>query len=481
MIETGVYINNNSYICLSVIENNTKNYRNMKKLLPAFALLIAPLAAFCQARLMINGTTPVYMVENGGIAAKPIYIEINNPAANAITTTGNNGWIVSEAEFNMVKWDMTPASSGAYMVPFGYSTSYYLPLTMNLTSIGTPPANGGVKFSTWHTNGDNGDNNTMASVYPDLVPSTVSNMHAMYNTPNALPNVTDDSYQVVDRFWVMDATGYSAAPVVPATGVIFSYIGGALAVAPSEVIAPNVFAQNTLLVQRFNPSGTWGDWLGTGGLQSSVGNIGTVNSGQITAANFFRSWTLSSSIDPLPIQISSFTTQCDNGTALIQWTVESQLNNAYFTIKKTTDGVHFETVATIPGDGTTSQTKYYSTIDNSPYAGTSYYFLYQTDIDNQTKYVDKTAFTGCGGENTTTVIAYNSTNTIDIKINSTDYDNVNVALTNMLGQTIINGSHPVALGENLIQLNNQLAAGIYILSVKNDKINFTKKLVIGVR
>ncbi len=449
----------------------------MKKLLPAFALLIAPLAAFSQARLMINGTTPVYMVENGGIAAKPIYIEVNNPAANAITTTGNNGWIISESEFNMVKWDLTTVGSpiAAYTIPFGYSTSYYLPLTVNLTSIGNPPANGGMKFSTWHTPADQ-----PYPGVPGVLPSNVTNMHAMYNTPNALPSLTDDSYQVVDRFWVMDATGYTAAPIT--SGVTFSYIGGALAVAPSEVIAPNVFAQNTLLAQRFNStSGTWGDWLGAGATYLPAGNVGTVSSGPINAANFFRSWTLSSSVDPLPIQISSFTTQCDAGTALIQWTVESQLNNQYFTIKKTSDGIHFETVATIPGDGTTSQTKYYSTIDNSPYAGTSYYFLYQTDIDNQTKYVDKTAFTGCGSENTTTVIAYNTTNTIDVKINSTDYDNVNVALTNMLGQTIIYGSHPVALGENLIQLNNQLAAGIYILSVKNDKINFTKKLVIGVR
>ncbi len=451
----------------------------MKKLLPAFALLIAPLAAFSQARLMINGTTPVYMVENGGVAANPIYIEVNNPAPDAITETGGNGWIISESEFNMVKWDLTTAGSptGAYVVPFGYSTSYYLPITINLTSIGNPPANGGVKFSTWHTVADNATGVMSVSGVPS---DPGMNMHAMYNNAaTAFPSVTDDSYNVVDRFWIMDETGYSAAPTLSGNGVALSYIHAGL----PEFAAPNIAADEAdLVAQRFNTGiKSWGDWLGTGALQSSVGNIGTVFTGQ-TITSWYRSWTLSNSINPLPVDISSFTTQCDNGVALIQWTAETQLDNAYFTIKKTADGIHFETVGTVAGAGTTDLQKMYSFTDNNPYAGTSYYFLYQTDYDNQmSPTLSQTQFVGCGGESTTSVTAFNSTNNIVVRINSTNYDNVNITLTNMLGQTISNSNHAVALGENEIDLNNTLAAGVYIISVKNDKVNFTKKLVIGVR
>jgi len=445
----------------------------MKKLLPAFALLVAPLAAFSQAQIVINGTTPVYMVENGGTIGTPIYIEVNNPATNAIgyANANRNGWIVSETEFDMVKWDLTAASTGLYIVPFGYNATSYLPLQLNLTSIGNPPANGGVKFSTWHTNADN-----WTTPAPNAPPTGVANMHAMYPGPNALPSVNDDSWEVVDRFWVMDATGYSAAPA--ASNVTFAYMDGG---ASTEIGGSNVFAENTLEVQRWNTSGTWGDWFGIGGTLATGGNVGNISSGAVSAANFFRSWTLSSSVDPLPVDISSFTTQCDNGTALIQWTAQTQLNNAYFTVKKSTDNVHFETVGTVAGAGTTSELKNYQIIDNNPYAGTSYYYLYQTDMDNNTNFLQTSQFTGCEGSETTTVLGYNTTNYIEVQINSTNYDNFNVTLVNLLGQTVINTNKAVALGENNFQLNNNFAPGIYILNVRNEKINYTRKLVIGVK
>lgn len=449
----------------------------MKKLLPAFALLIAPLTAFSQARLVINGTTPVYMVENGGVAATPIYIEINNPAANAITTTGTNGWIVSENEFNMVKWDLNN-TAGTLTIPFGYSTIDYLPLTVNLTTIGNPPVNGGVKFSTWHTVSDN----WTGVVSVSGPPTGVTNMHAFYNNvATAFPSVADNSWNVVDRFWVIDAAGYSSAPSVSAAGMTFSYIHAG---ANLEFAAPNIAAdEGDLLVQRFNPGpSTWGDWLGPMPTQNSVGNVGTVNSSTVGPANFFRSWTLSNSINPLPITLSGFTVQCNSGTAFIQWTAETQLNNAYFTVEKTTDGVHFETVGSVNGAGTTTLPINYSIVDNSPYPGNSYYYLFQTDFDkNQNPAGDPILFTGCGTILTTTVNGYNTTNNIVVNINSIAYDNFNISLVNMLGQTITNSNHSVAIGGNQILLNNNIAPGIYILNVKNDKVNYTKKLVVGVK
>src|ERR1700733_6667007 len=107
----------------------------MKKLLPSLALLLAPIAALPQgASLVINGTSAVTIVENGGTKTTPIYIEIANPANSsapipAIKTIGTNGWIISESEFNMVKWDIG-TSTGNYIVPFGSGTIYNLTLTL---------------------------------------------------------------------------------------------------------------------------------------------------------------------------------------------------------------------------------------------------------------------------------------------------------------------------------------------------------------
>jgi len=453
------------------------NFMNNKKLL-AIILLLSPLFLFSQARLVINGTSAVTIVEHGGTSTTPIYIELANSATNAITVSGSNGWIVSESEYNMVKWDISN-TAGTYVMPFGYGTGEYLPLTL---TIGTAGSSGGsILFSTYHTIADQGTGTTSTTGKP----SDVKNMGSMYNS-GGKPSTSDNSYNAVDRFWVMDSYSgsykYTTKPAI--TNIKFSYISSAAGTA-SEVSSPNVFTESSLIAQRFNStSGVgWGDWEGTGGTDAVSGNVGTVTSGAVTNTAFYRSWTLSSQNVPLPIDISSFTAQCDNGAALIQWTSQTEVNNASYTVKRTQDGVHFETVATINGAGNSSFATNYSITDNSPYAGESYYFLFQTDFDGNTNpaNIPSTLFSGCGVDNATTVNGYNTTNYVEVQINSVSDDNFDISLTNMLGQTIVHENRAVALGDNEIRLNNNVSPGIYILNVRNDKVNYSKKLIIGAR
>jgi hypothetical protein len=162
------------------------------------------------------------------------------------------------------------------------------------------------------------------------------------------------------------------------------------------------------------------------------------------------------------------------------------VDNSYYTIKKTTDDIHFETVGIVKAQGTgnSSQPENYSIVDNSPFAGQSYYFLYQTDVDGTitAANIPFTTFTGCGEDAiVSTVNAYNTTNYIEVHINSVSVDNYDISLVNMLGQTIFTENHAVALGDNEIRLNNNVSPGIYILNARNSKVNYAKKMVIGVR
>ncbi len=440
----------------------------MNKFLPLVGLLVAPLVGFSQARIVINGTSLVTIVENGGIKAKPIYIDVNNSATNAITTVGTKGWIVSESEFNMVKWDIS-TTTGAYTVPFGYSSLYSIPLTLTLGAGAS--AGGSILFSTYHT-----PNLNSASQ-----PSDVNNMGPIIPA-NSQPTPIDDSYQVVDRFWIMDASSYGTKPAI--TQTVFTFLSTASTA--SEVGGLNVAGiEPLLLAQRYNTTiptkGSWGDWLGLAGQAGPTGVTNTDKSGPLTAANFYRSWTLSSSNSPLPIEISSFTDICNNGAALVQWTSQSELNNDYYTLKKTTDNVHFETVGTLKGAGTTSMPTNYSITDNNPFPGVSYYLLYQTDIDQTTTLVKTIPFQGCGGPAATTITAFNTSNYIEVQINSIAADEYDMTLTNMLGQTLLNEHHSVVVGSNEIQLSNTLSPGIYILNLKGNMGSLTKKLAIGVK
>jgi len=69
-----------------------------KKLFLAILILGFNAGVFSQARLIINGTTEVTIVEHGGTSITPIYLVVNNPAATAIPVptpvTGTKGFII---------------------------------------------------------------------------------------------------------------------------------------------------------------------------------------------------------------------------------------------------------------------------------------------------------------------------------------------------------------------------------------------------
>lgn len=438
----------------------------MKKRLYILFLSLIPVFSIGQGRVFINSG---YIVMDKGVAAKPTYLVIHNPAANAITRTG--GGIISEREYDMIWWDIG-TTAASYTIPFQYSTTSYIPLTFNI-SAGGGTGSGTLKFSTWHTIADNWVG-TMSAAIDQGAPSDVTNMTPAWASKSS-PSATDDSYYVVDRFWVIDAnTGFTAKPNPILT---FTYINSG---AGSEIAAPNVFVESNLLAQRFNTTiADWGDWLGPAGTDAAGAGTGTVTTtSQIGTANFFRSWTLSDKDAPLPIALTSFTAECSGNYSLVQWNSATEINNEQYTLSRSADGVNFTTVEIVHGAGTSSTTHNYSVTDYNPLPGTSYYRLSQTDYNGNTTILNIITFKECGNSSNT-VNAYNSDGVINLNITSEINDNYSVTLLTVLGQPILSETHSVSMGDNTIKLYPNVSDGIYILNVKGEKVNYNKKLYIG--
>src|SRR5689334_22778776 len=77
---------------------------------------------FAQTRLVLEGG--LITISQG------TYLVIDNPAANAITR--NSGYIISENENSRVWWNIG-TTTGTYTVPWGYSTTDYIPLSFTKT------------------------------------------------------------------------------------------------------------------------------------------------------------------------------------------------------------------------------------------------------------------------------------------------------------------------------------------------------------
>jgi hypothetical protein len=226
-------------------------------------LIIGLLPLIASAQVVI--TTGSYVVLNGGGASSPAILVLTSPATTAITNAANS-WIVSENEYNKVQWPIG-TSTGSYVVPFGYGNSEYLPVTCDITTAGT--GSGTVSFSTYH--GSSWDN----ALYE---PSDVTNMTDY--------GVTDYSLNAADRFWIVDAEGYTTKP---SPNLTFTYSQGTA----SDIALPNYIVEPALIAQRFNNSSdVWTDFYGTTGTNVISGSTGSITSGPVTAADFYRSWTL---------------------------------------------------------------------------------------------------------------------------------------------------------------------------------------------
>jgi hypothetical protein len=180
-------------------------------------------------------------------------------------------------------------------------------------------------------------------------------------------------------------------------------------------------------------------------------------------------------ISPLPIELLSFTAEKKEKSVLLKWTTASEINNDYFELEKSRDGISFETFAKIKGAGFSNQKLDYSHIDINPYRGISYYRLKQVDFDGIYNYSD--------------IIAVNF-NSIDQKLQF--YPNptseiINIENLNSSSNYIINIydiTGKLIISKNTAQTNtftlsvNELASGFYTLQVLSESQTvFVDKLI----
>jgi hypothetical protein len=101
----------------------------------------------------------------------------------------------------------------------------------------------------------------------------------------------------------------------------------------------------------------------------------------------------------LPVELMYFTSNCVDENPILTWATSTELNNDYFTIERSRDGLIFETMENIDALGTGTTTQHYSWMDSNPLDGTSYYRLSQTDFNGTTELFE-TVSVNCGKEKT---------------------------------------------------------------------------------
>jgi hypothetical protein len=409
-----------------------------------------------------------FIVINGGTNGTEAVVVVDQSHQNGIVTSGTGGNIITNGEFDYVKWNIG-TSTGNYTVPFTTDVGLIkIPLSVNVTAGGT--GSGYMALSTWDVSAGGGqfDNTPW--------PSDVTHMAGANGVP-------DNSDYAVDRFWVIDVTDplgtgetYTGLPSPTFT---FGYNTAA-----AETGDGNNLTVGLLGAQHFDPATD--NWHGAGsgvgvatGIWGADNGAGLVSSVTPPSGEWFRTWTLSDFSSPLPVELATYDVVCKDEGVVVTWQTASEIYVDEFRIYKSFDGIDFELVGSLPAAGNSTQVTDYSYIDETLNVGDAIYSLVEVNENGEERELSTQIISGCwsdagfevfGSLEGEVVISWNS-------LTDGDYE---VVLFDALGKQVDAPENiNVSEGQNRFELTyDQLAFGTYMIQIYNHSESFVKKLVI---
>lgn len=167
----------------------------------------------------------------------------------------------------------------------------------------------------------------------------------------------------------------------------------------------------------------------------------------------------------LPIELLNFQAFRSGKVVELKWTTSTEINNNYFTIERSKDALNFEYVNTLRGAGNSNNILRYTSFDNKPYDGISYYRLKQTDYDGNSKYSYivniENKINGLIGD---IQVIYGAPELISFKTACKDGDEINYSIFDLNGKEMATGKFLCGKGNNQIDIPvDSYSKGIYFV------------------
>lgn len=273
-----------------------------------------------------------------------------NPLGSAVSHTG--GWVASESLPSRFQWALGNDVS-EHRVLFGEPAGPAIPFAFTPVA---PYADGTLmSVATYRSAADN-------TAYPVTVNQAVTNM--------AGAAVVDNSPNTADRFWLVDLPNGSF------TGTLL------LSFAPAE---DPQFGPGNCRAQRWLESGSTWQYPPPPGQSNPATRevlVPSVLFSDALAPTNEHIWALAYDNSPLPVELIAFDAQpTPHREVRCTWTTATELNNDFFTVERSRDGIVFHGIGEADGAGTSYAQHTYDFDDRDPITGLSYYRLRQTDFD----------------------------------------------------------------------------------------------------
>lgn len=193
----------------------------------------------------------------------------------------------------------------------------------------------------------------------------------------------------------------------------------------------------------------------------------------------FSQFMLASANIVLPVELVSFTATPQDNQIALKWTTADEVNNKGFAVERSTDGVNYQTIGWVNGNGNANVTNHY--LFNDVYVQPDilyYYRLKQTDFDGK----EKLSLTRTARLTSSAVkIMLNPNPAVQGKVAlfiSGIQNAVSVKMYNIQGQLVKTWSQ-VNAHERQATLDLQgLKAGTYLIFIQLNDKTWTEKLLI---
>ncbi|MGC4100671.1 T9SS type A sorting domain-containing protein [Ferruginibacter sp.] len=293
--------------------------------------------------------------------------------------------------------------------------------------------------------------------------SYVANSMQVVNAIGATLGIQTDAVDLLDKsFKAVTAAGREYVKFYLGTGATNS-LGGIMAVGQTYTVKFKAIAQvipgsvsNTATSYAYSVAGD----LFTDMSTAVIGPVGS----------------------PLAVKMVSFNATLNNNSSLLTWVTESELNNDRFEVERSEDGVHFTTIGTVKGNGTSSVTHTYNYTDNlTPGANIVYYRLKVIDINDKSSYSKIVLVKLNGAFSADNISVYPNPFVSDVKvfIKSTKQVTALFKILSVTGAELSVKKVAIETGSNVVVLKDvaNLPKGTYVIEVQYENEKFSKTIL----
>lgn len=194
--------------------------------------------------------------------------------------------------------------------------------------------------------------------------------------------------------------------------------------------------------------------------------------------------TFSGAVIPFPVAYLSFDAFPDETFVVIQWVTASEINNDFFTIERSKDGLSFEELIKVQSQGSGADIRTYEALDKHPYEGISYYRLRQTDFDGNFSFTEVVQVLMENQASWDFVLSPNPNDGRILQVDLTGIDvgeNIFVQIADLQGKIVFEADQnrlPLASNRLEINLEGKLAAGSYVVKVGKSPSSVSAKILI---